>query len=259
MLAILVVAVGLVLFMRSRKARQPVTAPQQPVTTQPAVTPPAAVTPPPAAKTQPAVKGPTAVLRSLDQPASLNEKAPDVYWAKFDTTKGNFVIKVTRSWAPYGADRFYNLVKNGFYNRASFFRVIPGFIVQFGISPKPGLSQVWHSADIPDDPVHGSNLTGTITFATAGPDTRTTQVFINLADNKSLDAQGFAPFGNVTEGMEVARNFYSGYGEGAPMGNGPDQQLIQSQGEPYLAKDFPKLDYIKSAAILQSPPQSKSH
>jgi len=196
---------------------------------------------------------------SLGNPSSLNLKAADVYWAKFTTTKGDFVIKVTRSWAPNGADRFYNLVKNGFYNGDSFFRVLPGFVVQFGISPDPSLSKVWHDANIPDDPVHQSNVAGTVTFATAGPDTRTTQVFINLADNKSLDAQGFSPFGSVTEGMSVVKSLYSGYGEGAPMGNGPDQQLIQTEGEAYLAKNFPKLDGIKSAVVLQSAPSTDPH
>ena len=191
---------------------------------------------------------------SLNNPSSLNAQAPDVYWTKFDTTKGSFVIKVTRDWAPIGADRFYNLVKNGFYNNASFFRVIPGFIVQFGISADPNLSGVWHDADIQDDLVKQSNVAGTVTFATAGPNTRTTQIFINLADNRSLDGQGFSPFGTVTEGMNVAQSFYSGYGEGAPMGSGPDQQLIQSQGEAYLASNFPKLDHIKSATVLQSAP-----
>jgi peptidyl-prolyl cis-trans isomerase A (cyclophilin A) len=191
---------------------------------------------------------------ALSNPLSLNAKAPDVYWAKFDTTKGTFVIKVTRDWAPIGADRFYNLVKNGFYNGARFFRMIPGFIVQFGISADPKVSAAWHDADIQDDPVKQSNAAGTVTFATAGPDTRTTQVFINLADNQMLDSRGFAPFGAVTEGMDVAKSFYSGYGEGAPQGNGPDQQLIQSQGEAYLAANFPKLDKIKSATISQSAP-----
>ncbi|HXH49027.1 MAG TPA: peptidylprolyl isomerase [Terriglobia bacterium] len=191
---------------------------------------------------------------SLGNPSSLNAQAPDVYWAKFDTTKGSFVIKVTRDWAPIGADRFYNLVKNGFYNNASFFRVIPGFIVQFGISADPKVSAVWHDADIQDDPVKQSNVAGTVTFATAGPNTRTTQIFINLADNSRLDAQGFSAFGAVTTGMDVAQSFYSGYGEGAPMGSGPNQELIQSQGEPYLASDFPKLDHIKSATVLQSAP-----
>ncbi len=229
-LAVLVVVIGLILYRHSREARKPVTAPAEIVKTHPAGSP------------------------SLLQPASLTEKAPDVYWASFDTTKGTFVVKVTRAWAPIGADRFYNLVKNGFYNTASFFRVIPGFIVQFGISADPNVSQVWHDADIQDDPVQQSNAAGTITFATAGPDTRTTQVFINLADNKSLDSQGFSPFGTVTQGMNVAQGFYSGYGEGAPMGNGPDQQLIQSQGEAYLAGNFPKLDHIKTATVLQAQP-----
>lgn len=204
-----------------------------------------------AKKEQPAApQGHSALLN----PASLNAQAPDVYYAKLDTTKGAIVIKVTRAWAPIGADRFYNLVKNGFFNDASFFRVIPGFIVQFGISADPKVSAVWHDANIPDDPVKQSNAAGTVTFATAGPNTRTTQVFINLADNKSLDAQGFAPFGTVTEGMDFAQSFYSGYGEGAPMGNGPDQQLLQSQGEAYLAANFPKLDHIKSATVSQSAP-----
>ena len=200
---------------------------------------------------------PTATAASqpaLTNPASLNAQAPATYQAKFSTTKGDVVIEVTRSWAPIGADRFYNLIENGFYNNASFFRVIPGFIVQFGISADPKVSAVWHDADIQDDPVKQSNVAGTVTFATAGPDTRTTQVFINLADNRSLDAQGFAPFGKVVQGMDVAKSFYSGYGEGAPMGNGPDQQLIQSQGEAYLAKDFPKLDHIKSATIVPAQP-----
>jgi peptidyl-prolyl cis-trans isomerase A (cyclophilin A) len=205
-----------------------------------------------AKKEKPAPPSPSA----LSDPSALNAQAPDVYWAKFDTTKGTVVIKVTRDWAPIGADRFYNLVKNGFYNNASFFRMIPGFIVQFGISADPNISAVWHDADIQDDPVKQSNAAGTVTFATAGPNTRTTQVFINLADNKSLDAQGFSPFGTVTQGMDVAQSFYSGYGEGAPMGSGPDQQLIQSQGEAYLAANFPKLDHIKAATVLQSAPSA---
>ena len=230
LLAIIVVVAAMIVFLHSRKARQMVP------------TPPAATSPSAAA--------------SLSNPASLNQQAPDIYWAKFTTTKGDFVIKVTRAWAPYGADRFYNLVKNGFYNGNSFFRVLPRFVVQFGISPDPSLSQTWHDASIPDDPVHESNAAGTVTFATAGPDTRTTQVFINLADNKSLDSQGFAPFGTVTQGMSVVESLYSGYGEGAPMGNGPDQTLIQKEGEAYLAQNFPKLDHIKSAVVLTSAPST---
>ena len=185
----------------------------------------------------------------LSNPASLNEKAPATYKVKFDTSKGSFVVEVHRDWAPNGADRFYNLVKNGFYNDARFFRVISGFMVQFGINGNPQISKVWRDANIKDDPVKASNKRGMITFATAGPDTRTTQVFINFGDNAGLDDQGFAPFGQVISGMEVVDALYAEYGEGAPQGDGPDQGLVQSQGNAYLKKDFPKLDYIKTATI----------
>ncbi len=185
----------------------------------------------------------------LTNPASLSEKAPATYKVKFDTSKGLFVIEVHRDLAPNGADRFYNLVKNGFYNDARFFRVISGFMVQFGINGNPQLSKVWRDANIKDDPVKASNKRGIITFATAGPDTRTTQVFINFANNAGLDDQGFAPFGQVISGMEVIDSLYAEYGEGAPRGDGPDQGLVQSQGNAYLKKDFPKLDYIKTATI----------
>ncbi|MGH6865963.1 MAG: peptidylprolyl isomerase [Methyloceanibacter sp.] len=186
---------------------------------------------------------------SLSKPASLNEKAPDVYKAKFDTSKGTFLIEVHRDWAPNGADRFYNLVKNGFYNDLRFFRVIEGFMVQFGISGDPHLSQVWRDARIPDDPVNESNQRGYVSFATAGPNTRTTQVFINFGNNASLDGQGFSPFGQVVSGMDVVDKLFNGYGEGAPNGQGPDQGRIQMEGNSYLVKDFPKLDYVKTATI----------
>ena len=186
----------------------------------------------------------------LSNPASLNEKAPATYKVKFDTSKGSFVVEVHRDWAPNGADRFYNLVKNGFYNDARFFRVISGFMVQFGINGNPQISKVWRDANIKDDPVKASNKRGMITFATAGPDTRTTQVFVNFGDNAGLDDQGFAPFGQVISGMEVVDALYAEYGEGAPQGGGPDQGLVQSQGNAYLKKDFPKLDYIKTATIV---------
>ena len=176
-------------------------------------------------------------------------KAPAVYKAKFDTSKGAFVVEVHRDWAPNGADRFYNLVKNGFYDNARFFRVIDGFMVQFGINGDPGIASVWRDANIKDDPVKQSNRRGTITFATAGPNTRTTQVFINFGDNAPLDGQGFSPFGKVVSGMEVVDSLYKGYGEGAPHGNGPDQGRIQQQGNAYLEKDFPELDFIKTATI----------
>lgn len=188
---------------------------------------------------------------SLGNPSSLNEKAPAVYKAKFDTSKGTFVIEVHRDWAPNGADRFYNLVKNGFYNDARFFRVISGFMVQFGISGNPDVSAVWRDATIPDDPVKQSNTRGMVSFATAGPDTRTTQVFINFGDNSSLDGQGFAPFGQVVSGMDVVDSIYSGYGEGAPRGQGPDQGRVQTEGNAYLVEEFPRLDYIKKATIEQ--------
>jgi peptidyl-prolyl cis-trans isomerase A (cyclophilin A) len=192
-----------------------------------------------------------ATATNLGDPASLNEKAPAVYKAKFDTSKGTFVIEVHREWAPNGADRFYNLVKNGYYNDARFFRVIDGFMVQFGISGNPDLAAVWRDARIPDDPVKQSNSRGMVTFATAGPDTRTTQVFINFGDNAGLDGQGFAPFGQVVSGMDVVDAFFKGYGEGAPRGQGPDQGRIQMQGNAYLITDFPKLDYVKKATIEQ--------
>jgi peptidyl-prolyl cis-trans isomerase A (cyclophilin A) len=188
---------------------------------------------------------------SLSDPASLNEKAPAVYKAKFDTSKGPFVVEVYRGWAPNGADRFYNLVKNGFYDNARFFRVIEGFMVQFGISGDPKIAAVWRDANIPDDPVKQSNVRGNLSFATAGPNTRTTQVFINFGDNAGLDGQGFSPFAKVVSGMEVVDSLYNGYGEGAPGGQGPNQGQIQMQGNMYLEKDFPKLDYIKKATIEQ--------
>jgi peptidyl-prolyl cis-trans isomerase A (cyclophilin A) len=191
------------------------------------------------------------IAANLGDPSSLNEKAPDVYKAKFDTSKGTFVIEVHRDWSPNGADRFYNLVKNGFFNDARFFRVIDGFMVQFGISGNPDLSAVWREARIPDDPVKQSNTRGMVSFATAGPGTRTTQVFINFGDNAGLDGQGFSPFGQVVSGMDVVDSFFKGYGEGAPRGQGPDQGRVQTEGNAYLMTDFPKLDYVKKATIEQ--------
>jgi peptidyl-prolyl cis-trans isomerase A (cyclophilin A) len=185
----------------------------------------------------------------LANPAALTEQAPASYKAKFDTSKGVFVIQVTRAWAPQGADRFYNLVKNGFFDNVRFFRVISGFMVQFGISGDPAVSAKWRDADIRDDRVTQSNRRGMITFATAGPNTRTTQVFINFADNTNLDGMGFAPFGKVMSGMNVVDALYAGYGEGTPNGNGPDQGRLQSEGNAYLAKEFPRMDFVKKATI----------
>jgi len=193
----------------------------------------------------------SAAKPSLLKPSSLNERAPVTFKAKFTTTRGDFVVEVTRAWAPLGADRFYNLVKNHFFDGAAFFRVLPGFVAQFGLSAKPEISRVWASATIKDDPVTQSNLEGYLTFATAGPNTRTTQLFINLADNQNLDGMGFAPFGKVSDGMDVVQKFYSGYGEGAPGGHGPEQGRITNEGKTYLDKSFPLLDSIKTAVIVQ--------
>jgi len=197
--------------------------------------------------------GQTAGNAALKNPAALKEMAPATYNVNFDTSAGTFVVEVHRDWAPNGADRFYNLVKNGYYDNLRFFRVIPNFMVQFGISGDPALNSVWQPARIPRDPVKQKNTRGFITYAMQGgpqgPDTRTTQVFINFGDNSQLDGQGFAPFGRVSKGMEIVDKIYSGYGEGAPSGKGPEQGRVQAEGNAYLTKDFPKLDYIKKATI----------
>jgi peptidyl-prolyl cis-trans isomerase A (cyclophilin A) len=184
---------------------------------------------------------------SLMNPAALKAKAPETYSVKFTTSSGDFTVEVTRAWSPRGADRFYNLSKNHFFDGAAFFRYMPNFIVQWGIPANPKVAAVWQNANIPDDPKKVSNTAGTVTFATAGPNTRTTQIFINLKDNPGLDSQGFTPFGKVTEGMDVVKKLYSGYGET------PDQGRIQAQGKTYLEKSFPKLDTIKSTTVTAAP------
>jgi peptidyl-prolyl cis-trans isomerase A (cyclophilin A) len=190
----------------------------------------------------------------LGNPEMLNQMAPETYRAKFETTKGDFVIEVTRAWAPNGADRFYNLVKNGFYDDCRFFRVVYGFMAQWGIHGDPVVAAAWRDAAIPDDAVKQSNKRGYVSFAMAGPNSRTTQVFINYADkNMVLDAQGFAPFGQVVEGMDVVNKIFSGYGEAAPKGHGPEQDKIQKEGNAYLSKSFPKLDSIKKATLVLGP------
>ena len=183
---------------------------------------------------------------ALLKPAALRAKAPATYGVEFRTTQGTFVVTVHRSWAPRGADRFYNLVKAGFYDGNEFFRVHKGFVVQFGISGDPQVSKAWQNATIPDDPVKTSNTVGTITYADAGPNTRTTQVFVNLGKNAFLDSQGFAPFGEVTSGLPVVEKLYSGYGE-APTSLQPQ---IASQGNAFLKKRFPKLDGVISARVV---------
>jgi peptidyl-prolyl cis-trans isomerase A (cyclophilin A) len=178
------------------------------------------------------------------------QTAPAVFQVNLDTSKGAVVIEVHRDWAPRGADQFYTLVKSGFYDGDRFFRVLPRFVVQFGINDDPKANALWANANIPDDPVRQHNVRGTVTFATAGPNTRSTQVFINMRDNRALDAQGFAPIGKVISGMDVVESFYSSYGEMAPAGGeGPDPSQIEAQGNAYLESRFPRLDYIKKATL----------
>jgi peptidyl-prolyl cis-trans isomerase A (cyclophilin A) len=189
---------------------------------------------------------PMSAAAKLRNPATLKEQAPPTYKAKFDTSAGIFVIEVHRDWAPLGADRFYNLVKNGFYDDVRFFRVLEGFMAQFGMNGNPGITAAWRTQQLKDD-VSGkqSNKRGYVTFAHAGPNSRTTQVFINFQDNTSLDAQGFPPIGQVVQGMEVVDKLYSGYGRS----NVPDQGRITTEGNAYLTKAYPKLDYVKKATI----------
>jgi peptidyl-prolyl cis-trans isomerase A (cyclophilin A) len=207
----------------------------------------------------PTKKTPGAAPRSYDRallkPTLLKDKAPEQYKVKFVTTRGEFTLAVTRSWAPLGADRFYTLVKHHFYDNASIFRVVPKFVAQFGISAYPPVTAAWRGTEIKDDPVTQSNKTGYMTFATSGPNTRTTQVFINFQDNSRLDRMGFAPFGVVEgDGMKVVDMFYDQYGDDA----GPDQGKIEKQGKPYVDKGWPKLDSIKSATLLTSAPAPAS-
>jgi peptidyl-prolyl cis-trans isomerase A (cyclophilin A) len=182
----------------------------------------------------------------LLNPALLNETAPEKFQAKFDTSQGEFIIEVTRAWAPKGADRFYNLVKNGFFTDTRFFRTISNFMVQFGLSGNPKINTAWRPARIQDDPVKESNTRGYVTYAMGGPNTRTTQIFINYKNNARLDRDGFSPFGKVIQGMEVVDALYSGYGDN------PDQGMIQTVGNAYLQKEFPKLDFIKTATIVEA-------
>jgi cyclophilin family peptidyl-prolyl cis-trans isomerase len=216
--------------------------------------PAAAQTPAPAAKpksatTTVAKPATTATYdHALLKPALLKDKAPDTFQVKFDTTRGEFTVTVTRAWSPLGADRFYNLVKHHYFDNARFFRVLPNFVVQFGINANPAVTAAWEKATIKDDPRSHSNTPGTLVFATSGPNTRTTQLFINLNDNGSnLDSQGFTPFGQVDgDGMKVVGMLYDQYGENAGM----DQENISKGGEKFIATHWPKLDTIKSASLI---------
>jgi len=183
--------------------------------------------------------------KQLLAPSTLTKKAPQLFDITFHTTKGDFVVTVHRTWAANGADRLYNLAKAHFFDGVKFFRVVPNFVVQFGISPYQAVSKAWRDATIPDDIVTAHNTRGTVSFASAGPNTRTTQLFVNLGDNRGLDNDGFAPVGSVTSGMKVLDKLYSGYGD-APT---PHQGEMQTQGSAWLDKTYPKLDEIKSAEI----------
>jgi len=212
---------------------------------------PAATTPPAqpeAAASAPAEPPRVGYDHALLRPALLKEKAPETYQVKFVTTRGDFMVTVHRDWAPIGADRFYNLVKHHFYDNASFFRVVPGFVVQFGISAYPPVSAAWENANIKDEPVVGSNKRGYLTYAkTSMPNTRSTQIFINLKDNARLAGQGFSPFGVIdAQGMKVVEMMYDQYGDSTPDNF---QDLITKQGKPYLDKNWPKLDSIKTATL----------
>jgi len=173
-----------------------------------------------------------------------------MYQVKLESSKGDVIIEVHENWAPIGAARFKELVESGFFDGARFFRVIDGFMVQFGLAADPAVTAKWKKQHLQDDPVAQSNERGMITFATAGPNSRTTQVFINFGNNERLNGMGFAPFGKVIEGMDVVDSWYSKYGEGAPQGFGPDQGRVATEGNAYLDKDFPELDYIIKATVI---------
>ncbi len=189
---------------------------------------------------------------AMKDPKLANEKAPDEFKVKFETSKGSFTIAVHKAWSPIGADRFYNLVKIGYFQDVAFFRAIAGFMAQFGIHGDPAVNNSWREASITDDPsANQSNKKYTVTFAKKGmPNSRSVQFFINFSDNAMLDQMGFTPFGEVIEGKDVIDRINTEYGEGAPRGNGPDQMRVQTEGNAYLKKDFPNLDYIKSASVL---------
>lgn len=188
---------------------------------------------------------------ALVDPSLANEEAPEQYRVLFETTKGDFIVEVTRDWAPRGADRLYNLARIGYFDDTAFFRVVGGFMAQFGIHGNPEISAHWRGATIEDDPVLRSNTRGKVTFAMGGPNTRTSQIFINYSDNSRLDGMGFPPVGEVVEGMEVVDSLYAGYGDGPPHGRGPNQQFIQQRGNEFLRADFPELDYITAISIVE--------
>jgi len=241
-------------------AKEAPAAASQPAPAAPAgdkkVTPPTAIPNPPvagqpAAQPTPAAAPATPTDPNLLDPSKAKEQAPATFKVKYHTTKGDITVAVTRDWSPNGADRLYNLVKIGYYKDIAYFRVVPGFMAQFGIHGDPAVNKVWRTATLPDDPVKQSNKKGFLTFAKTGaPNSRSVQFFLNLVDNANLDGMGFAPIGQIVEGLDVLEKINSEYGEGAPRGRGPDQGRVQQEGNAYLKKDFPRMDYIVSAEIL---------
>lgn len=186
-------------------------------------------------------------------------RAPEVFRVRFETSRGPFVVEARRAWAPNGVDRLYQLVTSGYYDNNRFFRVVPGFVTQFGMHGDPEVNAAWERLTIPDDPVVESNRRGTVTFASAmRPGTRTTQLFINLADNMNLDGMGFPPIGMVVEGMSVVDLLHGGYGDGPPMGTGPDQMRIANEGNAYLEREFPRLDFIRTARLVEAAADSNA-
>jgi len=193
-----------------------------------------------------------AACSSPTEPAKAPpEKPPEVYRVNFETTRGAFTIEVHRTWAPRGADHFFELVQAKFYDGVRFHRTVRGFVAQFGINGNPKTQQLWSSLKIPDDPVKEKNRKGTLSYAKLGPNSRSTQVFINLADNLSLDKTGFAPFAQVVEGMDVVEKLYFSYGEVAPRGGGPDPSKIEIEGNAYVERAFPRLDAIVKASVVK--------
>jgi peptidyl-prolyl cis-trans isomerase A (cyclophilin A) len=207
--------------------------------------------PPPPPEPPPLPEGPVEVAPppQLLRPEEATATAPEFFVAELETTKGTVHIEVHRDWAPKGADRFFNLVQRGYFHATAFFRVVSGFMAQIGIHGHPAVNAAWRNARIEDDPVKQTNTRGTVSFATSGPNSRTTQFFINFADNSRLDGMGFAPFGRVRN-MDVVDKLYAEYGEGAPAGRGPMQGRMQTEGNAYLKRDFPELDYILVARIV---------
>ena len=196
-----------------------------------------------------AVRTPSGSSTQLLRPEEFQEPAPELFRASFETTQGDFTVEVHREWAPYGADRFYNLVRAGYYDDTRFFRVVVDFVASWGIHGHPQISAAWERRSILDDEAKVPNIRGRLSFAHHGPNTRTTTVFVNLRDNPSMDESGFAPFAEVVEGMDVVGRLHAGYGDAPPRGDGPLQAHVRTYGNAYLDRDFPDLDSVLRATI----------